>query len=62
MDRSGSSRREVARGTDLSWSPDGTKPVFKTPSTRPGGSAWEIATIRFDESGLSRVVPRVHPA
>lgn len=61
ISRDGSDQRALARGTDPSWSPNGSLVLFKTPTTSVGGFGWEIATINPDGSELTRLIPGVHP-
>jgi Tol biopolymer transport system component len=62
MNRDGSNPKDLAVGTDPSWSPDGSLILFKTPTSKPGGFGLEIATIRPDGSTLMRLAPGVHPS
>lgn len=62
MNRDGSNQKELAVGTDPSWSPDGSLILFKTPTSQPGGFGLEVATIRPDGSSLKRLTPGVHPS
>lgn len=62
MDRNGAGRQVLERGTDPSWAPDGSLILLKTPSTRTGGYAWEVATVRPDGSLFTRLAPGVHPS
>lgn len=62
MNRDGSNAKDLAVGTDPSWSPDGSLIVFKTPSTQAGGFGLEVSTIRPDGSSFTRLGPGVHPS
>ena len=62
MNRDGSNAKELAVGTDPSWSPDGSLILFKTPTNRSGGFGLEVATIYADGSSLTRLAPGVHPS
>lgn len=62
MNRDGSNAKELAVGTDPSWSPDGSLILFKTPTSHSGGFGLEVSTIRPDGSSFTRLAPGVHPS
>lgn len=61
MNRNGSGRRTLALGTDPSWSPDGSRILFKTPTPQGGGFGWQLAISGPDGSSITRLAPGVHP-
>ena len=62
MNRDGSNAKDLAVGTDPSWSPDGSLILFKIPNNQSGGFGLEVSTIRPDGSALTRLAPGVHPS
>ena len=58
VDTSGDQRRRMTQGTDPSWSPDGSKILFKTPSQ----GELHIATVDVRGSALRILGSGVHPA